>query len=85
MTELFIVWLATTGVFGAYKADSVDAACRKAEEKKGQVFRFDDPGVRFAIACSTPGCDFPGWATVKVVCVKEKSKQVEIPEHWEAR
>ena len=82
MSTLFVVWLATSGVFGFSAQDSVDMACPIAIKHRGQVFQVKDPGVRYAVTCTAPGCDFPGWVVVPVECRPLKEHQVIVPATW---
>lgn len=85
MNELFVVWLTSTGALGFTALQSVPDACEFAEPKKAHVFRLQDPGSRYAVHCSTPGCDFPGWITIPITCVKVPESKQDIPAHWEER
>lgn len=86
MSEFFVVWLTTAGAFGFTGTATLAQACNKAGEwKQAQVFRLVDPGSRYAMMCSSPWCDFPGWVTVLVPCVWKPEAQDSIPGHWEAR
>lgn len=83
MQELFVVWMTTTGAFGFKAANNIDSACDLKKEKRGAVFQIKDPGMRYAIFCQTPVCDFPGWVTVPINCLWVDAKKEDIPAHWE--
>lgn len=86
MTELFVVWITTAGVFGLSAHKNAEGACNQAQEKRGQVFKMIYPNSVYAMVCvDDPDCNFPGWQTVPVTCEGTAEVVQIIPAHWEIK